>query len=119
MPFLKYIQLIKELKPKFFLAENVKGMLNSRNRESFEFLMSELESVGYNFTYKLMNVADYGVPQTRERVIFVGFSKDINQNLFIFQLMKFMEIYCQVDLLKNILIGLVHPTQQVKLVQII
>ena len=58
-------------------------MLNSRNRESFEFLMSELESVGYNFTYKLMNVADYGVPQTRERVIFVGFSKDINQN-FIF-----------------------------------
>jgi len=81
--FLKYIQLIKELKPKFFLAENVKGMLNSRNRESFEFLISELESVGYNFTYKLMNVADYGVPQTRERVIFVGFSKDINQN-FIF-----------------------------------
>lgn len=81
--FLKYIQLIKELKPKFFLAENVKGMLNSRNKESFQFLMSELESVGYNFSYKLMNVADYGVPQTRERVIFVGFSKDINQN-FIF-----------------------------------
>ena len=58
-------------------------MLNSRNRESFEFLMSELESVGYNFTYKLMNVADYGVPQTRERVIFVGFSKDINQNFIL------------------------------------
>ena len=58
-------------------------MLNSRNRESFEFLMSELESVGYNFTYKLMNVALTMEFPKQERVIFVGFSKDINQN-FIF-----------------------------------
>ncbi|MDB3867187.1 DNA cytosine methyltransferase, partial [Acidimicrobiia bacterium] len=77
--FLNYIDFIKEKKPLFFLAENVKGMLNSKNRDSFEYLISEFESVGYNFTYKLLNTADFGVPQTRERVIFVGYHKNLNQ----------------------------------------
>ena len=77
--FLNYIDLIKEKKPLFFLAENVKGMLNSKNRESFEYLINEFESVGYNFTYKLLNTADFGVPQTRERVIFVGYHKNLNK----------------------------------------
>ena len=54
---LNYIDLIKK-KPLFFLAEKCKGMLNSKNRESFEYLINEFESVGYNFTYKLL-VADF------------------------------------------------------------
>jgi DNA (cytosine-5)-methyltransferase 1 len=75
--FLDYIRLIKAKKPKFFLAENVSGMLSVTHEKAFNFLISEMESLGYHFKYKLLNAADYGVPEDRLRVIFVGYHKDL------------------------------------------
>jgi DNA (cytosine-5)-methyltransferase 1 len=75
--FLDYIELIKAKKPKFFLAENVSGMLSKTHEKAFNFLISEMESLGYRFDFKLLNAADYGVPEDRLRVIFVGYQKDL------------------------------------------
>jgi DNA (cytosine-5)-methyltransferase 1 len=84
--FLDYIEIIKAKRPKFFLAENVSGMLSSTHRESFEYMISELTSIGYHFTYKLLNAADYDVPQDRLRVFFVGYRSDIFPSEFVFPL---------------------------------
>ena len=75
--FLDYIRLIKAKKPKFFLAENVAGMLSKTHAEAFEYLVKEMESTGYSITYKLLNAADFGVPEDRFRVIFVGYQKSL------------------------------------------
>lgn len=80
--FLDYIRLIKAKKPKFFLAENVAGMLSKTHAEAFAFLVSEMESTGYAITYKLLNAADYGVPEDRYRVIFVGYKKSLGEFQF-------------------------------------
>lgn len=81
--FLKYLELIRLNRPKFFLAENVKGMLARTRQEDFNRLLEEFETLGYNISYQLLNAADYGVPQDRWRVIFVGYRKDLNKT-FVF-----------------------------------
>jgi DNA (cytosine-5)-methyltransferase 1 len=80
--FLDYIRLVKAKKPKFFLAENVAGMLSKTHAEAFAFLVNEMESTGYAITYKLLNAADYGVPEDRYRVIFVGYQKSLGEFKF-------------------------------------
>lgn len=77
--FLDYIRLVKAKRPAFFLAENVSGMLSSRHRGALNFLVEQMESLGYSFTYRLLNAADYGVPQDRERVFFVGYSPAVGR----------------------------------------
>lgn len=77
--FLEYIRVIRDKKPLFFLAENVAGMLTSRHAESLEFIINEFDKLGYYFTYKLMNVKDYGVPEDRKRVIFIGYDKKLGK----------------------------------------
>lgn len=77
--FLDYINIIKEKKPLFFLAENVAGMLSPKHKEALDFLINEMNSIGYSFDYKLMNARDYGVPEDRKRIIFVGYHKKIGK----------------------------------------
>lgn len=77
--FLEYIRIIRDKKPLFFLAENVAGMLSSRHKASLDFIIDEFNKLGYHFTYKLLNVKDYGVPEDRKRVIFVGYSKKLGK----------------------------------------
>lgn len=77
--FLEYIRVIRDKKPLFFLAENVAGMLSSRHKASLDFIIEEFNKLGYHFTYKLLNVKDYGVPEDRKRVIFVGYSKKLGK----------------------------------------
>ena len=81
--FLTYINLIKAKTPKFFLIENVAGMLSKTHEEAFKFLISELKALNYDFTFKLLNAADYRVPQDRKRVIFVGYNKSLGKS-FVF-----------------------------------
>lgn len=71
------IRVIRAKKPKFFLAENVKGLINFCKGKIFKMILSDFESLGYNVKYKLVNAANYGVPQKRERVIIVGTRKDV------------------------------------------
>lgn len=69
---LTYANLIKELRPKFIVMENVKGILTLEKGEYLRKVLSILRDTGYNVGYKLVNMADYGVPEIRERVIIIG-----------------------------------------------
>lgn len=66
-----FISAVRRLKPKLFMFENVRGVFY-RNKEYFDSVISELEALGYNVTYKILNAVNYDVPQNRERVICVG-----------------------------------------------
>jgi len=70
-------QILAEKKPKFFIAENVKGLVVLQKGEIFEGIKKDFASQGYIVTHKVFNSADYGVPQKRERVFIVGIRKDI------------------------------------------
>ncbi|MBQ0022189.1 MAG: DNA cytosine methyltransferase [Prevotellaceae bacterium] len=70
--FQEYFRVLKELMPKVFVFENVKGMLSMMGGELMETVVSLFESIGYIVQYKVLNAADYGAPQIRERVIIVG-----------------------------------------------
>lgn len=71
------IRVIQAKRPKFFLAENVKGIINLGKGEVFKMILSDFNAMGYNVRYKVLNAADYGVPQTRQRVIIVGVRDNI------------------------------------------
>lgn len=70
--FQEFYRLVKEIKPKLFLFENVKGILSMDKGELFKNIISLFKEIGYTIEYKLLNSADYGVPQLRERVFIVG-----------------------------------------------
>lgn len=78
--FFEYIRIIKEFKPKFFLAENVKGMLSNRHKEAVNNILSLFDDIGYNVSLTLVNAKDYGVAQERQRIFYIGFRKDLNIN---------------------------------------
>ena len=72
------IRVIKEKQPKFFLAENVKGLTNMEHGEVFKLVLEDFSSLGYRVKWKILNAADYGVPQIRQRVIITGVRSDID-----------------------------------------
>lgn len=69
---LAYARIVAEIKPKFIVMENVKGILTMKDGAYIDTVISELRRVGYNVDYKVVNMADYGIPQIRERVIIIG-----------------------------------------------
>jgi DNA (cytosine-5)-methyltransferase 1 len=76
--FYDFIRIIKDKKPKFFVAENVSGMLAPRHKEALSNIKKLFEDCGYNLSFKLLNSSDYGVPQDRLRVFFIGIRKDFD-----------------------------------------
>lgn len=91
--FMDFTRIVKEVQPRFFLMENVRGLLsaplrhrpiNQRGRDypplesdeiagaALRVVLAEMEELGYNVVYNLLEAADYGVPQNRERVVFIG-----------------------------------------------
>lgn len=70
--FQEYYRILKEFRPKVFLYENVKGLLSMQGGELLETILALFESLGYHVQYKLLNAADFGAPQIRERVIIIG-----------------------------------------------
>lgn len=77
--FYDFIRILEEKQPKFFLAENVSGMLISKHTEALEGIKELLRNagVGYELSFKMLNAADYNVPQDRKRVFFIGIRKDL------------------------------------------
>ncbi len=73
--FEEYVRVLKKLKPKGFLFENVYGLLGAEKGESIKKIIQAFKEIGYIVTYRVLDAADYGVPQHRERIILVG-SKD-------------------------------------------
>lgn len=76
--FYDYIRILKEKQPKFFLAENVSGMLANRHSEAVDNIVKMFRECGYNVTITLVNAKDYGVAQERKRVFYIGFREDLN-----------------------------------------
>ncbi|MCX6728352.1 MAG: DNA cytosine methyltransferase [Candidatus Saccharibacteria bacterium] len=79
--YLSMIEVIKQVQPKVFMAENVKGLLSWENGLGIRTMISDFEKLGYHVEYKLHHTANYGVPQTRERVIIVGVRKDLGNEI--------------------------------------
>lgn len=77
MLFFEMCRILRDKQPKCFIAENVKGLLSANQKQAFPLVIKEFEKSGYNVTYQLVNASLYGVPQRRERVIIVGFRKDL------------------------------------------
>ena len=75
--FFDFIRIIADKQPKFFLAENVSGMLIPTHKDALANIKKLFEECGYNLTFGLVNASDYGVPQDRKRVFFVGYRKDL------------------------------------------
>ena len=92
--FMDFIRIVDEIKPRFFIMENVKGLLSAPIRHrphacrglgfpqlepdempgaALQVILAEMKRIGYEVVYDLLNTADYGVPQVRERVIFIGY----------------------------------------------
>ena len=78
----EYFRAIKEINPKVFMFENVDGFTFKTYQEPMAFLKEQAERMGYNITYKVINAANYGVPQTRKRFICVGLKKGIGEFVF-------------------------------------
>lgn len=78
--FFEMCRILRDKQPKCFIAENVKGLLTANQKSAFPLIMEEFKNSGYNVKYMVLNSANYGVPQKRERVIIVGFRKDLNIN---------------------------------------
>ena len=77
--FFDYIRILKEKQPKFFLAENVSGILQPKHAQAFTNIIQEFKNAGYTLSYKLLNANNYDVPQDRLRVIIVGYRIDLGK----------------------------------------
>ena len=76
--FFEMCRILKDKQPKCFIAENVKGLLTANQKSAFPLILEEFTNSGYDVKYMVLNAANFGVPQKRERVIMVGFRKDLN-----------------------------------------
>lgn len=75
--FFDYIRILTEFKPKFFLAENVSGMLANRHSDAVQNILKMFEDTGYNVSLTMVNAKDYGVAEERKRVFYIGFRKEL------------------------------------------
>ena len=76
--FYDFIRILEAKQPKFFLAENVSGMLLERHSEALKNIKEMFKNAGYKLSFKLLNASDFDVPQDRKRVFFVGIRKDLD-----------------------------------------
>jgi modification methylase ngoPII len=76
--FFDYIRILNSKRPKFFLAENVSGMLANRHNEAVQNILKMFDECGYNVSLTLVNAKNYGVAQERKRVFYIGFRKELN-----------------------------------------
>lgn len=70
--YLELLKVIKLTQPKFFVAENVKGLLSMDKGKVIKMIVNDFEKLGYKVDYKVLNALEFGVPQARERVIIIG-----------------------------------------------
>lgn len=81
--FKEYVRIVNDIKPKFFVMENVSGILSMEGGKVLENILKSFQEIGYKLEYRLLNAAEYGVPQQRERAIFIGTRYNIILNTLI------------------------------------
>lgn len=79
--FYSYAEILKELKPKIFLAENVKGLVSHDSGRTLQTMIDVFEEVGYHVYYHVLNAIDYEVAQKRERIVIIGVRNDIREKI--------------------------------------
>lgn len=85
--FYEYARLVKEIRPKVFIYENVRNLLNHDHGNTWKVIKGIFDSLGYSYKFEVLNASDYGIPQTRRRLFVVGFRKDLKidvENDFVF-----------------------------------
>lgn len=70
--YIEYCRVVEKVQPEFFLIENVRGLLTLGNGMFKKDIIKRFSKLGYNVSFKLLNAADYGIPQNRHRVFFIG-----------------------------------------------
>lgn len=108
--FFDFIRILEAKQPKFFLAENVSGMLLPRHEAALKNIKEMFKDAGYELSFKLLNSSDYNVPQDRKRVFFIGIRKDLGFK-FEFPTTTFPKITLEEaigDLLEGVLPALVY-----------
>lgn len=79
--YLEFLRIVRDLQPMYFLAENVRGILSLAGGRAIEKIQSDFARAGYRVDKRLFNVADFGVPQMRKRVIIAGTRADLPERL--------------------------------------
>lgn len=82
--FFEALRIIKDIKPKYAIAENVKALTSKKFTSEFQTVLTSLNDIGYNNYYKVLNAKDYGIPQNRERIFIISIRKDIDDGFFVF-----------------------------------
>ncbi len=82
---IEYLRSIREVRPKYFIYENVKNIIGKKFKPAFDLFEEELREYSYNTYYKVLNAKDYGIPQNRERVFVIGVRKDMDKMGFEFK----------------------------------
>ncbi|KAB2174512.1 DNA cytosine methyltransferase [Staphylococcus epidermidis] len=80
--YIEYVRFVDQIRPKFFVLENVSGLLSLEKGLFKDDILERFNNLGYNVEYKLLTASDYGVPQSRKRVFFVGLRKDIFNDIY-------------------------------------
>lgn len=98
--FYEIIRIAEVKKPKYMLLENVKGLTCKKFQGTFKKILSELNRIGYNVYWKVLNSKDFGIPQSRARIWFVCFRKDIDKGTFQFPQPRELKIFIK-DILES------------------
>ena len=85
------LKILEEKKPKLTILENVKGLTQKKFKDVFDFILKELDKIGYYVKWDVLNSKDYIVPQNRERVFFICYRKDLKENFDKFEFPKKQE----------------------------
>lgn len=94
------IRIVKNIKPKYVVWENVKNLLSKKHKHNFDAYIETMNILGYNSYYQVLNAKDYGIPQNRERIYTVSIRKDIDKHNFIFPQKEPLQLKLK-DLLEN------------------
>jgi len=112
--FFEFIRLINEIKPKIFIAENVKGLIIGKAKGYFNRILKTMRELDYDVKALLLNAKHYEVPQSRERIFFIGMRKDLNNKIPTNLILKtFPEIT-----FRQAVRGLVNSPEELKIAQL-
>ena len=78
------LRIVNKLKPKYVIWENVKNLISKKHKHNFDAYIEEMNNLGYNSYYQVLNAKDYGIPQNRERVFTISIRKDLDNGSFKF-----------------------------------
>lgn len=117
--FYWYAQLLNELRPKMFLAENVRGLVSHEQGKTLQGMMDVFDEIGYNVTYKVLKATNYNVAQKRERIFIIGVRKDLEANF------RFPEPRDNIPVLRDVLqdvpesLGRQYPLRKYEIMELV